>query len=240
MQYIFIFATFLSTFLGGLVGLKFRDKLQTLLGFTAGVILGVIAFDLFPEIIDLTQQTGLSSTMPMLALVIAFLIFHIAEKTILIHHSHEEAYGPHTHPHVGVGQALALAGHSFLDGAAIGLGFQVSAATGVLVAVAVIAHDFSDGLNTVALMLRHKNTERRALWFLFVDAIAPVVGGFSTFFWTFSSPTLLMYLGFFTGFLLYIGVADILPEAHNHNSSWKTLIATVCGVAFIFIVTRFL
>ena len=52
--------------------------------------------------------------------------------------------------------ALALVGHSFLDGASIGLGFQVNAAAGILVALAVIAHDFTDGMNTITLMLNHK------------------------------------------------------------------------------------
>ena len=236
MQFIFIGATFFSTFIGGLIGIKFRDKLHTILGLTAGVILGVVAFDLFPEIINLTHETGTRAIVPMIALVIAFLVFHIAEKTLLIHHSHEEHYGPHTHPHVGRLQALALTGHSFLDGAAIGLGFQVSAATGIIVAVAVIAHDFSDGLNTVSLMLRHKNATRQASWFWFLDALAPVSGGVSTLFFSLKSEALLIYLGCFTGFLLYIGVADILPEAHSHNSSWKTIAATVLGVVFMYVV----
>lgn len=238
MQFVFIIMTFFSTFLGGLVGLKFKDRLHTILGFTAGVILGVIVFDLFPEIIELVHETGVKPEIPMIALIGAFLLFHVAEKTILIHHSHETHYGPHTHPHVGKFQALALAGHSFLDGAAIGLGFQVNMATGILVAVAVIAHDFSDGLNTVSLMLRHKNTNKQALWFLFFDSLAPVLGGLSTLLFTLPNKALIIYLGLFTGFLLYIGVADILPEAHSEKSSWKTLAATILGVVFMYIVVR--
>lgn len=232
--------TFVSTFLGGLFGLKYKDKMNLILGFTAGVILGVISFDIFPEIINITLKLGVSSTIPMISLVCGFLIFHIAEKLFLVHHSHEDQYGPHTHPIIGKFQALALACHSFLDGVAIGLGFQVSGAVGVLVAIAVIAHDFSDGLNTVSLMIRHKNTNKQALRFLFVDAIAPVLGGISTLFFTLSEKSLLIYLGFFAGFLLYIGVSDILPEAHSKNSSMKTVLMTVLGVLFIFTITRFL
>jgi zinc transporter ZupT len=240
MTFLFIALTFVSTFMGGLFGLKYQNKINLILGLTAGVILGVIAFDIFPEIINMTQKLGISSTGPMIALVCGFLIFHIAEKYFLVHHSHEDQYGPHTHPTIGKFQALSLAGHSFLDGVAIGLGFQISGATGILVAVAVIAHDFSDGLNTVSLMIRHKNTNKQALKFLFIDSIAPVLGGISTLFYTLSEKTLLMYLGFFAGFLLYIGVSDILPEAHSKNSSMKTVMMTIIGVVFIFVVTRFL
>jgi len=49
--------TFVSTFLGGLVGLKYKDKLHLILGFTAGVLLGVVAFDIFPELIELLEKT---------------------------------------------------------------------------------------------------------------------------------------------------------------------------------------
>jgi zinc transporter ZupT len=240
MAFIFIFLTFVSTFLGGLFGLKYKDKMHLILGLTAGVILGVLAFDIFPEIINIIQRTGVNSTVPMVALVAGFMIFHTAEKFLLIHHSHEENYGPHTHPTVGKFQALALAGHSFLDGMAIGLGFQISGAVGILVALAVISHDFSDGLNTVSRMIVHKNTNRQALKFLFIDALAPVLGGISTLFFRLSEKSLLIYLGFFAGFLLYIGVSDVLPEAHSEHSSKKTVLMTAIGVLFIFLITRIL
>jgi ZIP family zinc transporter len=240
MQYVFIFLTFVSTFLGGLFGLKFKDKIHLILGLTAGVILGVIAFDIFPEIIELTNKLGVSPINTMIALVAGFMIFHIAEKLLLVHHSHEDHYGPHTHPSVGKFQALALAGHSFLDGVGVGLGFQISPETGIFVAVAVIAHDFADGLNTVSLMIRHKNSDKSAMKFLVVDAFAPVLGAVSTLFFSLSEESLLIYLGFFAGFLLYIGVSDILPEAHSKNSSFKTIGMTLIGVVSIFIITRFI
>lgn len=238
MLAIFILLAFISTFVGGLVGLRFKDKLHLILGFTAGVLLSVVAFDILPEIISLLNSTGASVEIPMVALVAGFLLFHIAEKLLLIHHAHEDHYGEHKHPTVGVFSALALSAHSFLDGVGIGLGFQISPTIGIIVAIAVIAHDFSDGLNTVSLMLAHKNTDKKSLALLFVDAIAPVLGGLSTLFFTLSEVSLLAYLGFFAGFLLYIGASDILPEAHSKDSSLRTIAATILGVLFIFLVTR--
>ncbi len=238
MAIILSFLTFVSTFLGGLVGLKYRDKLHLILGFTAGVLLGVVAFDIFPELIELLNKTKTESIVAMGALVAGFLIFHILEKLLLIHHSQEEEYGKHKHPTVGVLSALALSGHSFLDGVGIGLGFQISPAIGLLVAIAVISHDFSDGLNTVSLMLAHKNTTSKARIMLLVDAIAPVLGAASTLFFTVPEKTLVIYLGFFAGFLLYIGASDILPEAHAQHSSKWTILMTVLGVTFIFLATR--
>mgnify|MGYP001578013435 FL=1 len=231
--------TFISTMLGGLFGLHHKDKLHLILGFTAGVLMGVVAFDLLPEIIELTTSLKVDPILPMIFLVLGFLIFHVFEKLLLIHHSHEDSYGKHKHPIVGVFSALALSGHSFLDGEGIGLAFQVSTEIGILVAIAVVAHDFSDGLNTVSLVLINKNTHKKALQFLFLDALAPVLGALSTKLYTFPENILLLYLGFFAGFLLYIGASDILPEAHREKSSYKTIALTVCGIVLIFLVTRF-
>jgi ZIP family zinc transporter len=202
-------------------------------------LLGVVAFDLLPEIFDLLSEHKIDPLGPMIALVIGFLGFHTIEKSILIHHTNEAEYEVHKHPHVGIASALALIGHSFLDGVGIGLGFQAGEGVGAAVAIAVIAHDFTDGLNTVNLMLLNRNRSRRAFGFLIADALAPVLGALSTVLFTLSNDLLVLYLGFFTGFLLYIGASEILPEAHSKHSSYKTILATVLGAAFMFVVTRF-
>ena len=230
-----------STLAGGAMALRFRDRLHYLLGFTAGVLLGVVAFDLLPEIFELAHAHGFDPSASMIALVVGFLLFHSLEKFVLVHPAQEEHYSHHHHPNVGLASAAVLAGHSCMDGVAIGIGFQVSAMVGVTVAIAVIAHDFSDGLNTVSLMLRHRNSTRRALAMLVVDAVAPLVGVLLTLAFTIPPFQLMTYLGFFAGFLLYIGVSDILPEAHSRAGpgvAMKLIALTCCGAAFVYTVVR--
>jgi len=232
-------ATFLSTFFGGLFAVKFKNKLHLIMGFTAGVLLGVVAFDIFPEIISQVNKNNFGAIEPMIALVVGFLIFHTLEKTIVIHHAHEGDYADHKHPQVGVLSALALAGHSFMDGVGIGLGFQINAAVGLLVAIAVISHDFTDGMNTIALMLANNNSTKKSKMFLLLDSFTPILGALSTLFFKVSPHFLIWYLGFFAGFLLYIGISDILPEAHSKHSSFKLIGLTTLGATLIFIITRF-
>jgi len=233
-------AAFISTLGGGLFALRHKDRLHRILGFAAGVLLGVVAFDLLPEIFELVNDLSIDTTWPMIALVIGFLVFHVIEKGILLHHSQEHEYGDHKHPQVGIASALALIGHSFLDGVGIGLGFQVNPAVGVAVAIAVIAHDFTDGLNTVSLLLINKNSSKRAVIFLLFDALAPILGALSTMLFSISDSALVIYLGFFAGFLLYIGASEILPEAHSKHSSYQTIMLTVLGAALIFTITQVL
>lgn len=230
--------TFFSTLSGGITGLRNSDRLHRLLGLTAGVVMGVVAFDLLPEIFS-SLGHGVSARDAMVALICGFLLFHVVEKSILIHHSQEHDYEVHHHPDVGVVSALALSGHSFLDGLGIGLGFQAGTSVGIAVAIAVIAHDFSDGLNTVTLMLVNKNNRRRAFYMLLMDASAPVVGAVVGTIVHIGASGLTLYLSFFAGFLLYIGASEILPEAHSKHSSYTTILLTVVGVVFMFFVTRF-
>jgi len=144
-------AAFVVTFIGGSFALKFRDKLHLILGFSAGAVAGVALFDLLPEAIDLGTKYHSAATV---ALFIAFGFFGylILDRLILLH-THEE--DDEVNVPRGFFGALTLSAHSFLDGVAIGVGFQASAAVGVIVTAAVLTHDFSDGINTVNLILRN-------------------------------------------------------------------------------------
>jgi len=239
MVVLFSAATFVSTLLGGLFAIRFRNRLHLIMSFTAGVLLGVVCFDILPEIMEQVRDLRMEPIRPMIALVVGFMLFHILEKVILIHHAHEDDYAHHHHPQVGVFSALALIGHSFMDGVGIGLGFQISPSVGWLVALAVISHDFTDGMNTVTLMLHHKNTSAKSRWFLLLDAVAPVLGSLSVYWLKVPPSFLVLYLGFFAGFLLYIGASDILPEAHSQESSYQKIALTLAGVVFIFLIARF-
>ncbi len=224
--------------LGGFLAISRQKKLNYILGFTAGALIGLVAFDLLPEIFELTNNNNMDITWPMIALVTGFLLFHVVEKFILVHQSHEKEYTVHTHPYVGIAGASALIGHSLLDGISIGLAFQVSDSVGLAVAIAVIGHRFADGFNGVNLMLRHKNKRNMTMKVLALVAVAPIIGALSTLFFSLSETVLVIYLGFFAGFILYIGSSDILPQAHSKDSSRITIGLTVLGAVFIFTLTR--
>ncbi|MDX6204945.1 MAG: zinc and cadmium transporter, partial [Frankiales bacterium] len=120
----------------------------------------------------------------------------------------------------------------------IGLAFQISHSVGFSVAIAVLGHDFADGLNTVSLMLANGNNRRKALLLLGLDALTPMVGAALTLLFTVPDRGLLIYLGVFAGFLLYIGASDVLPEAHAEHPSRLTLVLTVLGAALMYVVIK--
>jgi len=75
-------------------------------------------------------------------------------------------------PAVGFLAASGLVGHSVMDGFAIGAAFQAGSSVGIVVAVAVIAHDFADGFNTYTIATLYGNNRRRAITLLAADAMA--------------------------------------------------------------------
>jgi zinc transporter ZupT len=226
--------TLVSTGLGGIAAMCFRDRLHLLLGFSAGAVLGVVFFDVLPEIFALESR----SPSVMLGAAAGFLAFFALERLTALHQAreHEHAEGAHQ-PELGVLGAAGLCLHSFLDGVAIGVSFQASPKMGMLIALAIIAHDFSDGLNTVTVVLAHGNPLRRSVAWLLVDMSAPVLGAASTLLLTFPPQALPWLLAFFCGFLLYIGASDLLPEAREHHSP-AIGVATGAGMVLMFLITR--
>lgn len=227
---------FVATFLGGLFALRFKDKLHLILGFSAGAVIGVALFDLLPESIALVSaEHSVSFATTLVGL--GFVVYMILDRLISFH-GHvdgEECVNFHHHSHGGgVLGATSLAIHSCLDGVAIGLAFQVSPAVGAIVAVAVLVHDFSDGINTVGFIMRTSGLRRRAFSWLLLDAVAPVVGVVSTMFFTVSGGTLGVILAMFCGFFLYIGASDLLPESHHAHPVFATTFMTVIGIAVLY------
>lgn len=231
-------ATLVSTFLGGMFALRFKDKLHLILGFSAGAIIGVAFFDLLPEAIALgSKNYDVSYITSIMAL--GFIVYTILDRFIFFHshsqddHNHDEQIEQPVNKR-GLLGAGSLSVHSFLDGIAIGLAFQVSAMVGAVVAVAVLVHDFSDGINTVNMILKNNGTRNQAFKWLLIDAAAPVLGLISTLFFSVPESTLGIILAVFSGFFLYIGASDLLPESHhNHPTVWTTF-ATVLGVAVLY------
>ena len=224
-------AAFAATLLGGLFALKFKDKLHLILGFSAGAVIGVAFFDLIPEAIELGGS--LYDVDVMTAIVaLGFVIYLLLDRFIMVHnHDHDDHTGATPRGTIGAG-SLAL--HSFLDGAAIGLAFQVSAAVGIIVAVAVLVHGFSDGINTVNLILKNGGEKKQAFKWLLLDASAPVLGIISSLFFTLPESSLGVVLALFAGFFLYIGASDLLPESyHNHPTAWTT-VATILGMLVLY------
>lgn len=225
-----------STLVGGFMAVRIGGRRHAMLGLAAGVMLGVVPFDLLPEALEQSSREVAGIPVALVAGAIGFLTIHVIERAVAIHTGHEDEYGPHTHgfESVGVVAAGGLIFHSTLDGVGIGVSFQAGSGVGIAVAIAVICHDFADGFNTFTISTLYGNARRRALLLLALDALAPVAGAIIGTLIREPPEATGLYLGYFAGFLLYLATSDILPEAHAGHPSRLTLLCTVAGSAFMF------
>jgi zinc transporter ZupT len=219
-------AAFASTLLGGLLALKLRDKLHLILGFSAGAVIGVAFFDLLPEAIGFGQRFH-SPAVILSFTALGFLSYLVLDRILLFHGDGAPR---------GLMAAAILCVHSLLDGVAIGLAFQASHEVGIVVAIAVLTHDFSDGINTMNLVLKSRGDRSGALRWLIADALAPVLGIGSTFLFSLPGDGFGAALALFAGFFLYIGASDLIPESYHAHPKFLTTAMTLAGAAVLYAV----
>ena len=228
MSAVYAILVFLMTLAGGAFAFRYRRYLLFIMAFSAGLLIGVAFLHIIPEIVEIAHETSLDVRMLMMVLLGGFIGIFLLEKLTIIHgeKSHDV---PGHHHNVGLAGALGLTFHSFLDGLAIGVGFQAGTDVGTVVLVAVLAHGFADGLNTVTFMLASRNSAWRTGVLLGINALAPIAGALVAQTVDIAPQVLAYQLSFFAGFLLYLGASDLLP--HVHENPRATLIAsTLAGL----------
>ena len=218
----------LATLLGGWLALRFAARIHLVLGFSAGAVIGVALFDLLPEALRLAHAAR-DPALVTSVVALGFFGYLLIDRALLVFSTRDLGH----RGHLGAG---SLTIHSFLDGLAIGLGFQVSTAVGAVLAIAVLAHDFSDGINTVNLTLMGSAGRRAARRWLLADALAPLGGILVSRFVLVPQSALAVIIAAFAGFFLYIGASELLPDSHHrHPRAWTT-IATLIGAGLIYAV----
>jgi ZIP family zinc transporter len=225
----FALLTAVTTMIGGVLALRLEKRLPLALGFSAGAVIGVAFFDLLPEAFALVPG---DTRLTVGAAALGFFLYAVIDR--FAGHDHN----CHDDPHRGVIGAASFSVHSLLDGLAMGLAFQVDRQVGLVVAAAVLAHDFADGLNTVNVVTRHGASRAAALRWLAADAAAPVLGVGLSFLIAPSPATMSLVLAGFGGFFLYIGACDLLPASQRAKAGLSTLAATFAGAAFLYCATR--
>lgn len=228
MSAVWAISAFLMTLAGGAFAFRYQKYLLYIMAFSSGLLIGVAFLDLLPEIFDLSQQTSTGIRSLMVTVICGFVSIFLLEKLTIIH-GEKQHDTPGHHHNVGLIGAIGLSFHSFLDGLAIGVGFKAGTEVGIVVLMAVLAHDFADGLNTVTFMLASRNSKWRTGTLLAIDALAPVAGALAANVLRIEPRVLAFQLSFFAGFLLYLGASDLLPHVHEKPRA-ALILSTIGGL----------
>jgi ZIP family zinc transporter len=230
--------TCFSTFLGGTFAARHRKNIGVLGAFAAGVLITSSLLNLLPQTFKLATSVGMLLENVMALTVVGFLFLYIISRAITRHvYNKDGEYSEIKHPLGGLFATSQLSVHSFIDGLAIGFGFQTDIHVGIVIAFAVICHDFTDGLSAVTVMLNSGNSLKNSLRMLLLDAVAPLLGAVVALFIVVPQYYLAFLLPFFAGGFLYLGASDLLPEAHEKNPQILTIVACTSGFIIVFILT---
>ncbi|HEX8025766.1 MAG TPA: ZIP family metal transporter [Candidatus Limnocylindrales bacterium] len=236
---------FFSTLAGGMAALRLRHRLHAFMALAAGVVVATAVADLLPEAFGLV---GLDHALEVgVAAVVGFIAFSFVEA--FLHQSsfehapgeeHGDGDGRDDRPNglLAVLPPISLILHSVLDGFAIGLAFQAGGSIGLIVLLAVLAHDFADGMNVVALALGAARGERTATVLLVLDALAPLAGAGLSVLISIPGPVLGLFLASISGVFIAVGAGHLLPEAQHHNrAQGPALVAlSAIGAAVVLLV----
>lgn len=235
------FITFLATLLGGYVAARNRSKFGIIAAFLSGVLIAVPLFQLLPASLTLAENLHIPAQNVLYVTSLGFIFLYMLERLLSVKRVREKDGWKYVrHSTAGFFGASELALHSFVDGFAIGIGFHFNFQIGMLVAVAVIFHDFPDGMNTVTIMLNSGSSLKSAMRMLLLDAITPVLGAIASIFISILDQYLVYLLPFFAGGFLYLGASDLLPEAHEETRPIVAFSCCLAGFLVIFIAARFI
>jgi zinc transporter ZupT len=213
--------------LGGFSVLRRGDRLHLVMGFAGGALIGVALFETGPAALD----HGGAWVYAVIAAGVG--AFALLERNVFRHVHTEDAA---CHPHTGQIGAGAITTHAFLDGLAIGTAFSVSSEVGLLVSAAVLLHAFADGMNTVAVLIRHGHRDRTAKLWLAADAAVPVAGAALGLLVETPDVVFAGLLALFAGMFLYLGAGSLLPHAHRFGRDRAIVYgAAATGVALAYV-----
>lgn len=240
-------ATLLGAVLSALLAsvlLLFPERMRRLLlprlvSFAVGALLGAAFLDLLPEALHggAGQVQGVG-----LAIALGVLAFFLLEKLAFWHHGHE-GHMDHEELRRHAAGTMILVGtglHNLLDGVLLGATFLTSVHLGVVLAIAIIAHQIPQQVGDISVLLSAGVARGRALLLSALSGATMVVGGLAA--WTLLSAVqgyMPYVLAIAAASLIYVAVADLIPGLHRHEGarlSLLTVLLIAAGIGLIWVI----
>lgn len=228
----------LLTFLSGLfylVGIiiykfvKHKNELTVAaIACAAVVIIGLIVFDLAPELIE--QDNAWLFVFVILGFVLLFLIDKLIPHHHHKHHAHDEATKEHKDrlEHVSTITILALSMHNLIEGMALYSISLESIRSGILMLIGVGLHNLPFGFQIAG-------TKNKLLVFLLV--ISAFLGGLVVFFFGNIDEFLQgVVMALSMGMLLHILLFELFKEIRENIRQKATIYGIIIGVILLIII----
>ena len=228
-----IIAGIAGTALGGLIGALFRGTsdrtLSGVLAAGAGVMLGMVCFELFPES---KEQGGM---LPLLlsavcGVILLLVIDRIADAKERAPEPQTDA-GSHAMLRVGIVLILALAVHNVPEGFALGAGMRADGTLGWKLVLLIALHNIPDGMAIAVSLILGGMKKWQAVLLTALSGIPTVIGGMLGYWLGGLSPTVIsVALAAAGGALLYVTFHEMLPQSFRMEKGWVPAVCTAFGL----------
>ncbi|HAG50401.1 MAG: hypothetical protein A2X87_02330 [Deltaproteobacteria bacterium GWC2_42_51] len=214
------------TLIAGLLPLFIDFKgIRYIIAISAGVVIATVFLDLLPE--TNPKEDGW-------IFVLGFLIFYLIEKLTVLHSCGEMECEQHS---INMVSIVGMSLDNIIDGIAITIGYLTDPHIGLVITIAVIIHEIPQDITATILMKGLNYNNRKILFPILLAAIAYPIGSYIAVFipYTLHQPV----IAFVVGAFIYIGVGDLLLEAHK-KFNLKVILSVLLGFVFIFAIERFI
>jgi zinc transporter ZupT len=234
-----VIIAFLATLSAGIFVKKLRNNIGIVCAFSAGFFIALSLFDLLPDMLELAPESQVSLANLLLTSIVGFaFLFSLDRFFSRFHQKKHMSTKIVVQPRVGLLSTLEFCSHGLLEGIAIGVSFQLQFGLGIFIAIAVVSHDFCDGISTLTLMLNSGNSLKSAMRMLFIDAVAPALGAAATLVFVVQNYFLVYSLSFLFGSFLYVGGGNLFPDAYRMNRPIVTIGFFLFGFFLILIFNK--
>ncbi|OPJ63414.1 ZIP family metal transporter [Clostridium oryzae] len=197
----------LGTMLGAALGVVIRNPskkmMSSILGFAAGLMMAVVAFELIPE-----SQDKLGTYFTALFILAGMAIIIFLDSFVLS----EDRYDVHSK--VALLTAIGLMLHNFPEGIVMGCGMAASGKLGIEMSIVIGLHDIPEGMAVAAPLMMSRYKSKKILSYAFVTALPTTLGAFiGNLLGTVSQSMLGISLALASGIMLYVSCGQLIPES---------------------------
>lgn len=217
----------MADIVGGLLPFNrhFRNiSARYVLAFASGIVISAAFFELLPQA-HIEENWWLGG--------LGFFVLYLIDKGLALHQCEE-----HECEVTGVSwiTVAGMASDNIIDGLGIAVAFLTDPALGVVVTLAVVAHEIPQGISTTIIMKGQNYSLKRVIIVLIIaGAMYPIGGLVSTLI---PARAHTAAIAFVSGVFIYIGAAALMNEAHRRFNRWVVFwlmigAAVALGLRFI-------
>ena len=234
-----MFLISLSMFIGTVIVFFVDNKQEKILGnllaFSSGIIIALLVFDIFSEVIEELNVLWL-----IILSIIGYFISKLLDKLVPSHetHNHSKKSKQENLMHIGIITFFGIMLHNITEGIALFTILNNNSNIFIPFIISIVIHNIPLGIALSSPMYYSTNDKNKTLLFTSFAVLSTLIGGvigllFSDIFIKFNLP--IYILGITSGMMSYVVIDELLPTAKKYNN--KYIYSVILGILSMYFIS---